>query len=267
MTLETEPGAQIPIAALPNMRDLGGWPTTDGRRVRRGLLFRSTDLDRLDVAGREELERRSLRTVIDLRTAAERQAKPDRLPTGATQIVCDVMADAADSAPTQLQKIIANPEESLDLLSDGKVATLFERGYRDFVSLPSAMAGYSRMFTTLAEDGYLPALFHCTTGKDRTGWAAAIMLTVLGVSREDVLRDYLLTNDQLLPALQPVMDRFEVEGGDPALLLPVLGVRAAYLQAAFDEVQRRFGFLQSYLVDGLGLDTALQQQLRAAFTE
>ena len=80
---------------------------------------------------------------------------------------------------------------------------MFERGYREIVSRPSALSGYRAFFTTIAQDAHRPALFHCTTGKDRTGCAAAATLPLLGVSAEDVLYDYELTNRDLLPAMKP----------------------------------------------------------------
>jgi protein-tyrosine phosphatase len=116
-------------------------------------------------------------------------------------------------------------------------------------------------------DEHRPALFHCTTGKDRTGWAAASLLSLLGVSEEEVMREYLLTNEQLVPRLQPVLDQFKAAGGDPELLMPVVGVRREYLDAAFDEMHTRFGSLEGYFADGLGIDAAAQQELKAIFVE
>ena len=105
MTTQSKSGAQIAITTLPNLRDLGGWPTQDDRRARSGLMYRSTDLDRLDAAGVDAVAKLRLRTVVDLRTKSEREAHPDHVPAGAVQLVCDVLADAKDSAPAQLPKI------------------------------------------------------------------------------------------------------------------------------------------------------------------
>lgn len=93
------------------------------------------------------------------------------------------------------------------------------------------------------------------------------MLTLLGVSRDDVMRDYMLTNTQLLPTLKPVVERFAAAGGDPELLQPVLGVRPEYLESAFDEVRRRYGSMNGYLAGGLGIDDGLRLRLREALTE
>lgn len=267
MTHQTAPGTQIPVSGLPNLRDLGNWHASGGRCVRAGLMFRSTTLDRVDAQGLQTLRELGLRTVVDFRTTRERQAAPDRLPHGAELVVCDVLGDTPNSAPAQLPKVMADPQGADHILGGGKAAALFERGYRDIVRAPSALAAYRQFFALLAAQWRRPLLFHCTTGKDRTGWAAAITLTLLGVSRDDVMRDYLLTNEQLLPALQPVIDRFAAAGGDPALLMPVLGVRTHYLDAAFDEAQRRFGSIDAYLSTGLGIDDATRQGLRDELTE
>lgn len=94
------------------------------------------------------------------------------------------------------------------MLGGDKAGKLFGSAYREIVSLPSALAAYWRMFTEILDDERRPALFHCTTGKDRTGRAAAATLTLLGVSEKDVLADFLITNRDLLPALKPYFDRF-----------------------------------------------------------
>ena len=141
------------------------------------------------------------------------------------------------------------------------------QAYVNIVGLPSALTGYGQFFSTLAQEGKRPALFHCTTGKDRTGWAAAAFLLFLGVSEEDVMREYLLTNDQLLPSLQPVFDEFAARGGDPELLRPVLGVQPEYLNTGLDEMRSRYGTIEGYFETGLGLGADAQVALREAFIE
>lgn len=264
----TEPGAPISIVGLPNLRDLGGWPTDAGGRVRRGMVYRSVELGKLSPAGVSGLAALGIRTVYDFRTEAERTAEPDRLPEGVHGVSLDVLADMADaSAAADLFTLLAEPQRAQALLGEGRAVTLFRKSYRDIVGLPSAVAAYHGFFVGLADPAARPALFHCTTGKDRTGWAAAALLMLLGVSAEDVRRDYLLTNTELLPALQPVFRRFAEAGGDPDLLLPVLGVRAEYLDAALEEMHTRFGGVDAYFRNGLGIDDATRRALREAFVE
>jgi protein-tyrosine phosphatase len=182
-------------------------------------------------------------------------------------VIVDVLADSSDAAPARLLEAIEDPAAAEAMLGGGKAERLFAHAYRQIVSLPSALAAYRVLFVDLGRPERRPALFHCTTGKDRTGWAAAAMLMLLGVSDEDVMRDYLLTNDQLLPRLQPLFDRFAAAGGDPTLLQPVLGVRREYLDASLDEMRGHYGSIERYFADGLGVDETAQDALRSAFIE
>jgi protein-tyrosine phosphatase len=263
----TEPGTVIPIPGVPNLRDLGGWPTAGGGRVRRGLIYRAAEPFTLDDEGRAEFAALGVRTVYDLRSSAECERKPDTVPDGARRVLVDVMADSTQGAPVHVAQLLDDPKAADEMLAEGKSVFLFERGYRELVALPSAHENYGRFLTGLADAANRPALFHCTTGKDRTGWAAATLLMLLGVSDDDVMRDYLLTNDELMPVMQKVLDQFAAAGGDPELLLPVVGVEADYLDAALDEMRSRYGTLEGYLVDALGVDAAAQQTLRDVFVE
>jgi protein-tyrosine phosphatase len=267
MTAQNEPGCAIGIAAVPNMRDVGGWPTRDGRQVRRGLVYRSTQLNQLTGADMATFEALGIRSVYDLRTAKERAQQPDQLPSGTQYVVIDVMSDSTDAAPTQLFSVMNDPKAAEEMLGGGKGLQLFQTGYREIVNLTSAATGYRRLFSDLSSDQHRPALFHCTTGKDRTGWAAASLLMLLGVSDELVMQEYLLTNDELLPAEQPVLERFRSMGGDPELIMPCVAVAPEYLEAALDEMRQRYGTIEGYFSEALGIDDGAQQQLRSIFTE
>ena len=253
LTFAVEPVPGLSIATLPNLRDLGGWTTKDGRSVRRGVLYRSVAPDRLDEAGMTAFGQLGIRTVFDLRTAGERSASPDRVPDGTAVVLLDVLADEVTSVPAHLTELFSNPETINERLGDGQAEALFAAAYRSFVTLPSAQASYRHMYSQIARPESRPALFHCTTGKDRTGWGAAALLTWLGVSEQDVMTDYLRTNELLRPTLQPVFDQFAAAGGDTEILEAILGVRQTYLAAAFDEMHTRFDTVESYFADGLGL--------------
>jgi len=188
-------------------------------------------------------------------------------PTGAELVIADVLAGSTHAAPAQLLALLSDPKAAEEMLGGGKAAQIFEQGYREIVGLPSALASYRLFFGLVGDGSRRPLLFHCTTGKDRTGWAAASTLLLLGVSEEDVLADYEFTNRDLLPALGPVFDRFAAAGGNPELLRPVLGVDARYLAAALDEMNTRFGSVEGYFSDGLGIDASGQDALRAALLD
>lgn len=258
---------ELRIATLPNLRDVGGHPTRNGGRVRRGLLFRSTDLSRLDVAGASDLERLGLRTVFDLRSAAEREGRPDRLPAGAEHVVVDVLRDSAGMTPADMERVMATPEGAARALGNGRAERFFIDAYRELVVLPSARAAYGRLFAELARPARRPALIHCTTGKDRTGWAAAMLLLLLGVPDEVVLEEYLRSGPIVAALFAPQLAEFEALGGDPALLRPLVEVRAAYLEAGLAAVRESHGTVERYIGDGLGVDAATREALCVAFVE
>lgn len=261
------PPSELSIATLPNLRDLGGWRTRDGQHVRRGVLYRSVAPDRLDDVGLTAFASLGIRTVFDLRTEGERTAAPDRLPDGTVIVTLDVLADETAAVPAHLAEIFSDPSTIDEHLGGGRAEALFATAYRSFVTLPSARSAYRAMFRELAEPESRPALFHCTTGKDRTGWGAAALLTWLGVSESDVLTDYLRTNELLRPTLQPVFDQFTSGGGDPEILEAILGVREAYITAAFDEMHAQFGTIDRYFSDGLALDQDALGALRTALLD
>lgn len=262
-----KPGSSIPIPSLPNLRDLGGWATTDGGSVRRGQVFRSTALHALadeDVALFGNL---GIRTVYDLRTEAETVKQPDRVLDGVEYRELDVVADSPATATALVMEVLVNPPARAELLGGGKGEQAFVDAYRELITLPSAWSSYHRLFTELADPKCRPGLFHCTTGKDRTGWAAAALLLLVGVAEDDVMDDYLLTNAQLLPFLQPHFDEFAAAGGDPDVLLPVLGVEPKYLEASLGEMRAQYGTIEQYFTDGLHIDASTQLTLRAALRE
>lgn len=263
-------GSAIDLAGAANCRDLGGWPVASGGTVRRGQVYRSTELHGLTDDGLAQLEALGLHTVYDLRTTAERDAQPDRLPDGVRDVHLDVLADDpanAAAGAADLPKLLADPATVEALFAASPVTELFADAYRGVVGLPSAIVSYRAMYTDLAAAAHRPVLFHCTTGKDRTGWGAAALLSFLGVDHDDVVAEYLLTNTEILPFTQPMYDEFEAAGGDPALLRPALGVDASYLRTGFAEMEARFGSIEDYFSTGLGLEDSVLDSLRAALID
>ncbi len=260
-------GQSLSIASVPNLRDLGGYRTSDGATVVKGLVYRSSQLSGISPGDMEKLANLKLKNVYDLRTAEERSARPDELPPGVNDVWLNVLADAPRSAPAELERLLHNPKEANAALGFGKVEGEFQKMYREFVSLPSAKAAYRKLFLSLGNRKQLPALFHCTTGKDRTGWAAAALLTLLGVPQSKVMEDYLRSNDYILPAYRQQIDAFVAAGGKKSIVLAILGVKEEYLYAAFDEMHTKYGTIESYFSDGLGIDAATQKALRRLYLQ
>ncbi|GIH05521.1 phosphatase [Rhizocola hellebori] len=267
VAISRRPGADLGVKDAPNLRDLGGWRARGGK-VRSGVLFRTVSITARQAEQAEAFSRLGVRYIYDLRTADERKLEPDKVPPGVDYISIDVLSDLNSAAgPARLVNAMSDPEAVEMILRSPDTAARIEASFRSMISLPSALAGYRQLFIDLAESEGGSSVIHCTTGKDRTGWASAALLLLLGVSEDDVYADYLLTNKQLLPALQPIVDDFVAAGGNPSLLKPILSVEAEYLDTTVDEMRQRFGSIEGYFYDGLQLDRSVVERLRAAFIE
>ncbi|MFD3543373.1 tyrosine-protein phosphatase [Streptomyces sp. NPDC058662] len=257
----------LPSTTVANLRDLGGTPLPGGRSVRSGLVLRSGQLDRLDPEADPVVSALGLRTVIDFRSEAERTDHPDRLPAGARGLVGDVFADRvrAGSMPAaaQLKDLLADPVVAEEQLGGGRAQALFGQVYRSFVSSGSAQAAFRLLLTEAADPQGGPLLFHCTAGKDRTGWGATVILSLLGADDETLMAEYLSVNPAVRQAFAPMIEGFTVAGGDPEIALALIGVFPEYLRAALDEVETRYGSMEKYVREGLGVPDETVEALRA----
>jgi protein-tyrosine phosphatase len=262
---EATPGRDLMLAGLPNARDLGGYPTADGRAVRAGLLLRAESLTNANAADLEALGALGVGLVIDLRGEAERQVLGEDPWPGTV-----VHLPTTDVTQAVFQRMMgAGPEG--EPVPEQEVVEVMAGMYRHFVADPGSRAAFAGALQLIGEHVAqgTTVLFHCTAGKDRTGWLTAIVLTALGATRATVLEDYLLTGRRstegrgaasrakLLATLRGLV-------GERQPLAPLLEVRPAYLEAAFDEVESRYGTFEAFLRDGLGADAAA---LRAALLE
>ncbi len=266
-TSQEAPGRSLGVASVPNLRDLGGYKTADGKTVAHGLVYRSNQLAHISPEDMEAIAGLNLRVDYDLRTEAEKDALPDELPPGVEYVWLDVLADMPGAGPAELEKLMADKEAANAELGGGKAAEMFGESYRHFVSLPSAKAEFRKMFLGLGDEEQLPALFHCTTGKDRTGWAAAALLSLLGVPKDTIMEDYLRSNENIIPMYQAVIDGFVEAGGEESIPLAILGVREEYLEIAYDEMETKFGTIENYFAEGLGIDAEQQQAIRDVYLQ
>ena len=258
------PPRKVPLANTHNTRDLGGYAVADGRRVKWGMLYRSDSLAELDEADVSILGELGLSRVTDFRSEEERQVAPDRLPRQTPPIVyrtVGVNNPALDVAELH-RKFLAGELGSEELIA------LTDR--RAYVSDEILRAKWGQWLRDMATPGALPQMFHCTAGKDRTGYAAALVLLALGVSREDVMRDFLLSNDYLQPRIEGGLAHFAANSEaniDPQLLRQVLGVTPTSLTGAFDAMEARYGSIDAYIEDGLGVDADTRLRLQSLLLE
>lgn len=262
MTPATEFPASIRFYDVPgglNFRDLGGYDTIDGRRVRYGQLFRSGLMSNFDEQAIGEIAALGIRSVCDLRAREEREKHPSHWLSG-RDIHQSLREDSDGSGDllTFYRAIEAAP---------GSAREVMLRGYR---TMPYTLApAYRSLFERLLA-GEVPLVFHCAGGKDRTGIAAALVLTALGVPRDMVMRDYQTTDrlyDQLFAVMREQTDGILDVERNREIWAPLLVCHTDYLEATFAEMAKRDGGVEGYLRAHAGVDDKAMQQLRDALTE
>jgi protein-tyrosine phosphatase len=261
------PGQSLGIVSVPNLRDIGGYRTSDEQIVRKGLLYRSGQLNPITPEDLEKIAVLNLKTDFDLRTAEEVKAYPDELGDGVKRVWLNVLADSNQSDSAAIEKLLKNPQKANAALGSGKAQAMLESQYREYIYLPSARRAFREFFVSISQADQLPALLHCTAGKDRTGWATAALLTLFKVPKEKIMEDYLRSNEYDLVRYRGITDAFVAAGGEESIPLAIFGAKPEYLNAAFDEMQKRYGTIENYFSQGLGIDSAAQNALRSLYLD
>lgn len=230
--------SDLPIALLQgasNFRDIGGYRSADGRRVRRGQIFRSDHLAGLTSEDLARLASLGIGHSLDFRGAAECAATPYDIP-GVQRLALTIEPTViARMQALVAQGVVPTAEETVELMRET---------YRDFVNRNADT--YGRFMKHLLEQP-TPQVFHCTAGKDRTGFAAALVLSALGVDRATIEHDYLLTN-------QLYKRDARLEGqGHPHVMKVLWQVQPEFLHAAFEAVDAQHGGMTDYLHGAIGL--------------
>lgn len=248
--------ARIPaVPGARNLRDMGGYPASDGRRVRRGLLFRSGHPGDLTVSGVTALRRLGIRGHIDLRTTVERMALPfpaEFVPPEGS------WARDYDTSNGDLARMLVDPA-----IGAGHMQTRMINAYQRFPV--EQKAGFAAMFGMLLKE-HAPILINCTAGKDRTGVASALLLSALGVPRSIVTLDYALTAVLHPPSARLFEGKVarqyaQLDGVDPAAWQALMDSPPAYLDAAFAAIDEQGG-IAAYLAEACGVGPEELKRLR-----
>jgi len=253
---------RLPLVCCDNFRDLGGYGTIDGRTVRWDRLYRTSDLSNLTRSDIEYLSQLDVKLVCDFRSDRERARRPDRTMEDAPATL-DLPVDQEGVDPAELRRKIRTG----GLVALGVEKTM-QDAYRAFVT--DFSEEWAAMFRRLVREEDLPTVVHCTAGKDRTGFASAIVLLALGVPEQTVFEDYLSTNYyqqnffRFVLRWVPLYSFFRT---DPEDLLPLLEARPEYLQAALDQMVASYGSVDAYLEQALGLDAEMRAKLKDQFLE
>lgn len=241
------PSRHLALQGASNFRDLGGYAAHGGRSVRWRVLFRSDHLANLTTTDLGQLQALNIGRSFDFRGLHESAAQAYQWPGTERHPLA-----IEPSLVQHLQSLLAHGQH----ITPQDAAQAMQVTYQGFVRQNSSR--FAQLFAhLLAHDA--PLVFHCTAGKDRTGLAAALILSALGVSQQDILQDYLLTNALYRHDAAP--------GGplSPEVMDVVWRVREAFLDAALQAIDTDYGSMAQYLESGLGLTPADQERLRQTY--
>jgi protein-tyrosine phosphatase len=256
------PDRLVPLEGTLNFRDLGGYAGRGGRTVRWGLVFRSDALHELTDNDRARLQAMGLRAIYDLRKPEERVKQPTALRDEHGHRIVHLSVDEDPDA--------ANQPEIIDLILSGELPEADDAYMADLYAdiLLKGAPVFGRLLTHLTEDDGLPALFHCAAGKDRTGLAAALLLSVLGVDDDTILEDYELTNiyrsNRRIEVLRPTL---EAAGVDVEKVRPFLSARRPVMEATLRHLHTEHGGVERYLLGPAGMAPETLDRLRARLLE
>lgn len=247
------------LASAPNFRDMGGLPAADGRTLRYGQLYRSEAFCNLSDSDVVLLQNLGVQLLCDVRSDSERLQHPNRWPAdNMGTLNLNIAADLRASHQAITTLLSGTPG-----VAEAEQAMLVT--YRMF---PEAFAlRLAQLVDRILAGGQLPLVFHCAAGKDRTGFIAAILLSALGVAREAIYADYLLSLERwqgerseasIRRYLRPLCDQ------EPAqeVVRTLCQVNAIYLDAAFEEIDQKYGGVDDYL-QLIGIDAAARARLHA----
>ncbi len=262
-------GVDMKFERLNNTRDLGGIATTDGKHIACGRLIRS---GRLGIGSEEDIRKigEAVSAVVDFRSDNEKSESPDPDIEGVESFHIPVIEDLA-AGVSRDQK--SDEEAFMILVNDPDGALRYMcRTYEDFVTSESALKGYRRFVDLLLEGREKAILWHCTAGKDRAGFAAAIVLEMLGVDRETIVQNYLKTNDFIEEDINSMVGMFFKMTGSSdknteSALRYMFSARREYLEAAFDCIEDKYGDFKGFLTEGLGLSEEDIARMRNMYLE
>ena len=258
---QERPGAPLPFEACENFRELGGYTGCGGRHVKYGAFYRSPALANIKTpADRARFEALGVRTVFGFRSEKERTLAPDPAFPGVVNIPASAMlAEDGSEVDFDLEKLLRS-EDGIRMLTEGV--------HESYARMPFGNPAYRALFGAIRA-GQTPILFHCTAGKDRTGVAAALILKALGVSREDIVEDYLLTNACRTTGRDQFRGMLERAGLPAAQAQQVTeiatGVRRESIESALDAIEEKYPSFEEYLRAEFEIGAAELEDIRARY--
>ena len=255
-SFQNEEHRLLPMDGAHNTRELGGYKTLDGRSIKWGMLFRSDKLSDISNTDQEYLQTLGIKKIVDFRSEDEKAEEPDIIPAGISYVEMPISVDGA--MRTKIEAVLRGE-------TDKEVQSFLVDANKEFVT--SYTNVYEDFLRGLIDED-APTLFHCTAGKDRAGFAAAITLIALGVSKEDVVEDYMKTNAFTKDRIEDILGQIKLMSlyqTDVEILRPLLGVEQIYIETAFEEAEEKYGSLENFIREGLNISDKDIKNLRNQF--
>jgi protein-tyrosine phosphatase len=254
------PGRIMDVDGVINFRDLGGYHTADGKRVRTGLIYRSGALGDITEKGIAKLQELGIKLICDLRSAEEEVAAPDKYhqEPKPTYVHLPLLAD--DNRRERIMALFFNRS---------KFTTMMPEMYTRVIIDANAPL-YGDILRRIANADNLPTLIHCSAGKDRTGVAAALILSLLGVPEDVILADYSLSNlyyESYLKFGTLAVGSIAWTGITVEHLQPLFLSNPKTLKAALDHIHLKYGSIPNYLRSAASVSDEMQQKIIANLLE
>ena len=255
------------LIGAPNTRDLGGLTTRDGREIRKGLLLRSGMLQHLTESDCETLRKIPLKTVIDFRTEREQREMPDVEIPGVRHVSCPILEEMSgitreqetDEIPAYFRAAIAAGFEA-----ENRMTQL----YIPLVEGDYSLDHYREFLHHVLNHEGGALLYHCTAGKDRVGIGTMLILTALGVDRDTILEDYLLTNKYSRDEVDQTVETAKKYSDAPSTEFAIRAFDSArdrYMRTAWESIDRRYCDVQTFLTERLNFGEEKQAALREKY--
>ncbi|MFJ7951030.1 tyrosine-protein phosphatase [Lysinibacillus sp. NPDC096418] len=247
----------IPFEAVYNFRDMGGYKTRDGRFVKEGLFYRSAALGKMTAADKERFEALGIKTIFDYRDDHEAQSNPNPEFSNTKYIQIPAKGNHAFEMPTNAEKTMGRQNFYKVVNSDM---------FRDFYAqMPFNNASFKKLMATIQQPENLGLVHHCAVGKDRTGIGGALILLALDVPEATIMQDYLDTNIHLRPMVERMKQVIQQDFNDKELqqFHALMSAKEDYLQAAFNEMDIRYGSKEIFLEQEFNLTKDKREQLQA----
>ena len=250
---------RLPLQGAVNFRDLGGYASAAGQRLKWGKVFRSDHLSNLTERDIDFLERMKIQCVCDFRTSTETQRRPDRFPKDGSGEHLHLPIDNLKADPTELFQKLKRGDTSWltkEFLIEGYILNIEE-----FAPV------WGEVFKCLADPGHLPLVFHCTGGKDRAGTCAALILLSLGVSEKAVIYDHGLSNIYIRDVVNGLYAKFDAAGIDREKISPYFSAPRYCIDALLDHLREKYGSPIEYLKSKAGVTEEMLTKIREQLLE